>query len=437
MPATSVRGRFRLLNPTSILFLISGLACTAVWGSCASGEDPDGDAADAVVVSVEDSSGVEIVTNRGDGWGPGDAWRLEPDLQVGELDGPLAFGRIAWVGPGPGGGMLVLDGQSHLVHVFDSVGTSVGSFGGEGEGPGEFRRPAAVTLLSDGRLAVAQGFPPVLHWLTSGGDYLSSTRLPIARDEAGTRTAGAFGIWQVTPAGQVFVQVQVIDPGADDGEMPVVLMEVDPAGKLSPDTIAGWTWNAGFGDEAIRVFEPVHTWMPGSDGMVVVSAGSPYEIQWHYPAVGLQRVVRRVVEGARVTDRHRQRAIEDMREGMSAGGASEGMVDDMLDRVEFESTVPEVLRVWVSEPDGGLWIGVHDPDLFAIEPDGSISGWTNALDVFESGGRYLGRIPLPVGFTLRVVTEDALYGMWEDELEVPFARRYRLVRPAREEKVRD
>lgn len=434
MPATSVRGRFRLLK--SALFLLGGLACTTAWGGCASGEDPD-DAADATVVSVEDSSGIEIVTNRGDGWGPGNAWRLEPDLQVGELDGPLAFGRITWVGPGPDGGMLVLDGQSHLVHVFDSVGTSVRSFGGEGEGPGEFRRPAAVTSLRDGRLAVAEGFPPVLHWLTLAGDYLGSTRLPGARDELGTRTAGAFGVWQVTSAGRVFVQVQVIDPGADDGEMPVVLMEVDPEGEASPDTIAEWTWSAGFGDEAIRVFEPVHTWMPRSDGMVVVSAGSPYEIQWHDPAAGLQRLVRRVVEGAPVTDRLRQQAIEDMREGMAAGGASEGMVDDMLDRVEFESTVPEVLRLWVSEPDGGLWIGVHDPDLFTIEQKGPISGWTNALDVFESDGRYLGRIPLPQGFTLRVVAEDALYGVWEDELEVPFARRYRVVRTASEERVRD
>jgi len=226
----------------------------------------------------------------------------------------------------------------------------------------------------------------------------------------------------------VFVQVQVIDPGADDGEMPVALMEIDPAGKVSPDTIAGWTWKAGFGDRAIRVFEPVHTWMPRPDGIIALSAGSPYEIQFHDPSAGLQRVVRRAADGAPVTDRLRQRAIDDMREGMASGGASESMIDDMLDRVEFESTVPEVLRVWVSEPDGGLWIGVHDPDLYAAETDAPLSGWTNALDVFERSGRYLGRIPLPAGFTLRVVTEDALYGVWEDELEVPFARRYKVIR---------
>ncbi len=45
---------------------------------------------------------------------------------------------------------------------------------------------------------------------------------------------------------------------------------------------------------------------------------------------------------------------------------------------------------------------------------------------------YLGRIPIPDGFSLRVVTESALYGVWEDDLEVPFARRYRVIRAAAE-----
>ena len=406
------------------------VACAAVWGGCSSGGSESGPVKDPNSVSVTDSSGVAIVANRGPGWSPAEAWRLEPDLQVGEIDGPLAFGRINWVAPASEGGMLVLDAQTHLVHVFDSTGRPVRSFGGEGEGPGEFRRPASVTALDDGGFAVGQGFPPVLHWLTAEGDYLRSSRLPIARDEAGTRTAGSFGVWQVTPSGRVFVQVQLIDPGADDGEMPVVLLEVDAEGAVAPDTIAGWSWNAGFGDQPIRVFDAVHTWMPRSDGMVVVSEGVPYEVQWRDASAGLVRVTRREIDPVSVTDRHRDMELARMREGMSEGGASDDVIDDLVDRMEFESSVPDVLRVWVSEPDGRLWLGVHDADLFqsaAEPPDG---GWANALDVFERDGRYLGRIPIPEGFRLRVVTEDALYGIWENELEVPFARRYRVLRNA-------
>ncbi|MBT8478538.1 MAG: hypothetical protein KJO06_06455, partial [Gemmatimonadetes bacterium] len=164
------------------------MAALVVSGGCNRGGGGETAATEANTVSVTDSSGVPIVSNHGSGWAPEAAWRLEPDLQVGEIDGPLAFGRINWVTPGPDGGLLVLDGQSHLVHVFDSTGRALRSFGGEGEGPGEFRRPASITALADGRISVGQGFPPVLHWLTATGEYLRSTRLPIARDEAGTRT---------------------------------------------------------------------------------------------------------------------------------------------------------------------------------------------------------------------------------------------------------
>lgn len=428
MQSTFSVGRFR---PVCTRLSLSVLLTAASLAGCSAEGERESTGDDPGSVSIVDSSGVAVVTNVGRGWTPEEAWSLEADLQIGELDGPLAFGRINWVAPGPDGGILVLDGQSHLVHVFDSSGRPIRSFGGEGEGPGEFRRPASITALADGRVAVGQGFPPVLHWLSDTGEYSNSTRLPIARDEAGTRTAGSFGVWQVTSSGRVFIQVQVIDPGADDGRMPVVLMEVDPDEASPPDTIATWTWNAGFGgDQAIRVFDPVHTWMPRADGMLVVSPGAPYEIAWHDPSGGLVRVARRDIDPPVVTARHRELEISRMRDAMSQGGAPDERIDELIDNMEFESTVPDVLRVWVSEPDGRLWIGVHDTDLFEIADEDPRGGWANALDVFEHDGSYLGQIPMPVGFRLRVVTEGALYGVWEDDLEVPFARRYRVVRPS-------
>jgi hypothetical protein len=238
-------------------------------------------------------------------------------------------------------------------------------------------------------------------------------------------------VWQVTTSGQVFVQVQVIDPGADDGRMPVVLLTIDPEEASSPDTVARWTWNAGFGDRTIRVFEAVPTWMPRSDGVVVLSRGAPYEIEWRNPE-GLVRTARRDMAPLSVTAHHRELEVSRMRDGMSQGGAPDDRIDELIDNMEFESTLPDVFRVWVSEPDGRLWIGVHDADLFAEADSPLASGWANALDVFERDGRYLGRIAIPDGFSLRVVTENALYGVWEDDLEVPFARRYRVIRPADE-----
>ena len=84
-----------------------------------------------------------------------------------------------------------------------------------------------------------------------------------------------------------------------------------------------------------------------------------------------------------------------------------------------------------------MWVGVHDAELFAADTETSrsrdkvgLEGFTNAWDVFEADGRYLGRLAAPEGFSLRVAAGDALYGVWENELEVQFARRYRIIRPA-------
>ena len=367
------------------------------------------------------------MTNRGDGWSLEEAWRLEPDLVAGEVEGPLAFGRINWVAPNGEDGMLVLDGQAHRVHVFDSTGTLVQSFGREGDGPGEFRAPAAVTRVDDGRIAVAQGYPPVLHWLTETGDFLGSTRLPMDGDPAFSRVAAAVGAWQVSAEGRTFVQVQLFDPAAAGDGIPVVLMEADPAGESAPDTIARWTLDMDLASPTVRFFTPTHTWMPRDDGTMVLSPGTPYEVKWLDPAAGLTRVMRRVTEAVEVTERHRARAVSMLREGMESLPGAEGRLEALLDGAEFEATVPEVQRVWVSESDGRLWLGVHDDSLFQAGASGS--AWANAWDVFDRDGAYLGRIAIPERFGLRVVTEEALYGVWTDDLEVPFAMKYRIVRP--------
>jgi hypothetical protein len=406
--------------PVGLLILAALSVSTGCFGGV-------GTPAEQEAVSVHDSSGIRIVTNRGDGWPPEKAWILEPDLVAGEVEGPLAFGRVNWVAPDGEGGMLVLDGQSHQVHAFDSAGTRVRSFGREGDGPGEFRAPAAVTRVDDGRIAVAQGYPPVLHWLSETGDYLSSTRLPMGGEPAVSNMAAAVGAWQVSAGGRTFVQVQLFDPAMAGGGVPVVLMETDPAGESVPDTIARWTLDMDLTEPTVRFFNPVQTWMPRDDGTVILSAGSPYEVRWLDPAAGLARVMRRETEAVEVTERHRARAISMLREGMESLPGAEERLGALLEGAEFESTIPAVHRVWVSQTDGRLWLGVHDEDLFQAGASGP--DWATAWDVFERNGAYLGRIPVPEGFILRVVTEEALYGVWKDDLDVPYAVKYRIVRP--------
>jgi hypothetical protein len=50
-------------------------------------------------------------------------------------------------------------------------------------------------------------------------------------------------------------------------------------------------------------------------------------------------------------------------------------------------------------------------------------------EVFDAEGRYLGVVELPARFTPAKIMEDAVYGIWLDELDVQYVKRLRIVRP--------
>ncbi len=70
-----------------------------------------------------------------------------------DSDAPDIFGmEIDLIAEGEN--IFVLDRQNHAVKIFRRNGDFVSGFGRAGSGPGEFRDPAGIERLSDGRLAV-------------------------------------------------------------------------------------------------------------------------------------------------------------------------------------------------------------------------------------------------------------------------------------------
>ena len=49
---------------------------------------------------------------------------------------------------------MVCDTKTHRIQVFDLNGNFLAKFGNEGSGEGEFNKPVATTVLSDGRIIV-------------------------------------------------------------------------------------------------------------------------------------------------------------------------------------------------------------------------------------------------------------------------------------------
>ena len=120
------------------------LAFVALTGvACAESGDPASVPAEGLAPDFEmwDSAGVHIVENARP---PADSrlgWRVgeQPALSIGEVDGPDPYLLdISDVLRMPGGRIIVADRISRELRAFDTLGVHLATWGGTGEGPGEF-----------------------------------------------------------------------------------------------------------------------------------------------------------------------------------------------------------------------------------------------------------------------------------------------------------
>jgi len=77
-------------------------------------------------------------------------WRVGGDE---DLSG-LSFGAVGWVAVDLSRRILVVDPRLQVVHVLDSLGNLVRSFGRPGDGPGEFRLPTRIAVGPEGHVLV-------------------------------------------------------------------------------------------------------------------------------------------------------------------------------------------------------------------------------------------------------------------------------------------
>ena len=80
------------------------------------------------------------------------------------------------------GGFLVADGQESQFRIYNDDGSLVGFFGRKGDGPGEFRYPAAVVRVAEGQiLGVDGGVPRAAIWDSDGDSLLQTLVTPFLR----------------------------------------------------------------------------------------------------------------------------------------------------------------------------------------------------------------------------------------------------------------
>lgn len=374
-----------------------------ILASCTSACGNGGDNAWGGTVDTLES-GTVVVHNLTRGlWTPASAWRLEPVVRIGALDGeePYVFGWVADVELGPDSAVYVLDRQAAEVRVFDLGGRHLRTFGGPGAGPGELERPYAMTFDDEGRLWVGDSRNLRYTGYTSAGDPVATYRSPIRAPWQGRlRFDGRGNLLE-----------------RDWWAMRLLVFGEGPAGVVA-DTIGFPLWRPeGFtrslGTEVLTEAPPLAPrpeFELSASGRVWTGVGDRYAIHAVSFDGDTVLTITRDVAATPLSDRDRAALdawiVDTRRKGFDG------------DESDLPDTYPYFDRI-VEAEDGHLWVYRE-------------AAGQGSFDVFDPDGLYLGNLPTDLAAgntgTHPYITADYLVGVVTDALDVPYVQVHRIVR---------
>ena len=396
-------------RPASIPWGIAFL-CLLFLPSC-----QGGDSTPPLVVQ-RDSAGIQIVEAMRPLWGDSSLWRIDPDPVIDLTltgSGPAhEFFRSGSMKQRPDGSLMLANRSSAEVRVFSATGELLGSFGGEGDGPGEFRSLQAIDNAGDTLLALGRGrvtvaapdltvvrtfslapFTNNLHYL-SGGAILTESYSP-------------------GPQGNVPNEV-------NRHAEPLILFDLE-----------------GVRIDSIGETRGTESYAYARSGMV---AGAPplFGKTSHIAVLG-----QRIFRGSAITMQVEEldmtgspvrilripgypldlsdaqvAAERDARLGGFRPGSTSvfrRLAEDLPD----PATRPAYAEILV-DPSGVIWLELFRGQSEQDQPQ----EWL----VLDADGTWLGTVEIPDRFTMSDITMDAVLGIWRDELDVQHPQVLRLTR---------
>ncbi len=384
----------------------------------------DGNAPVGPGSEVRDSAGIRVVENARPADGSRLPWRIgpEPSASIGVLEGEEPY-MLHWVADAtklPDGRIVVANGGTEEVRMFDGDGQHLTTLGGEGEGPREF-----MSLVGVGRWqgdSIAAWYAGILG--VSIFDYEGvfgrsiflrseqSVNWLRPRPEA-VRQDGTLLSRRVLDDESRSAVVEIWDGGgllsASLGQHPgeEIIFTTDDRGNTLLTHIA-------YGRRLV-------TGLWGD--LVVVSPTSRYEIRAFLEDGTLDRIVRRDHEPRAPTEADRAPYVEDqMIHILATPELPEQIVEEARSHflgVPFAEYFPAFTSV-LGDAAGHLWVEEYE---FPREDRPGVL-WT----VFDPDGKVLGFVETPKGWRIFEIGEDYILGSTEDELEVEYVHVWPLER---------
>ena len=356
---------------------------------------------------------------------PGADHELRPEWQrlyvVGAGADPReSFQRLDHAAFGPDDRLYLLDASGVGLVVVNPDGRLAGTLGRRGGGPGEFRSPRGVTVLSDGRVAVWDETKRAFVMFGPDGAILDEIRpeygagvpdRPFTLAADGSLLASA--AWITTPrSGHQFLQGE----GMSSAAAGLPLLRIPLRTGAPVEVAARARVPARQPGSALVAFEPWPSWGPLAGRRIAMAHHDDYRVEIVAPGGAMERVLSRPIQTQRPTDADR-RAFAQSLEGqtMRTLDGRPGRPVSELPTAEYPVITP-VLRIVT---DGGrhIWVQRRDP------ADPTRPG---PVDLLTSDGRYLGTIREVPGTPVAFGPEGLVVFFGTGESDEPIAIVYRL-----------
>lgn len=384
----------------------------------------------AAALALRDSAGVQIVENAGTTDLPARNWTIgvRPTLVIGSANGDAAelFTRIGGVTRLSDGTIAVLESGTSEVRFFYLDGRHKATVGGNGDGPGEFRRAVSLVRAEGDSLLVHDAGTAALTILAPDGAFVRKLNSDIAGLYSQFEVAHRCPVLPILHDGTVLGCA--VAPGFSD---PVQVThgfhfrEGFRLVRLHYDTARvdmlgvfvgteGHVVNLGGRHAVARhpFFSDSHVAVGQSPNVVYLANNPAYEIEVWDPEGNLVRIIRRMNAQLDASEELQADAWELLTEQL------EQDVGRIASGFPVPDSVPAVLGL-TAGPSGELWVKRE-----------SVLGSANGalFDVFDSEGTYIGDVKLPFNVELEEVAESYVLAVYKDAVGVPYIHVYNLDR---------
>jgi len=385
----------------------------------------------AVTDSLDDARFI-VVNNTDTAWASDQAWSisLDPRVSVGALNGPEHYQlfNVRAAALQSNGNIVLVDGGTREVRLYDRAGAFVKTLGGRGSGPGEFQEPNQILITTDDSVLVWDDALGRVTRFSEAGELVYS--LMVDRGKIARAINPPLFPWFAKLLPDGVLVVDLIEKAGKD-QLPGVHRAQGGALLVSEDIARVDTLMFFEGVEREAVDAPwggrIGIEPPmAKTTLIAVQSTSPRvcfgdqavpEIRCFGPDT-TRMVIRWPAEAAPIED-FEIAAWRDTSGQIFAGKVSEAAVREMLGQVSVPDVRPYFTRL-VLDVVGNLWVELRPVN------------WAHPQEidylVFDPKGLLLGTVTIPPIDVLEI-GEDYVLGICRDDLEVEYLRVHALVKP--------